>query len=147
MSIWQDKHHSAWPSVTYADLRHFGGRFWRQHSIILNRCPILAKSDVCQNMQSRVLFYPLINILISGDHTSNYRGCLKYKTLLKGRIETYSNHQIQNTILTFPILKSPHHFPKVSYASAVGPIFTNILLSNSFNNDKSFSDLSQNFQY
>lgn len=90
-------------------------------------------SDICSKDKSS----PSKCAPRTGGHTSSNKGYPTYKALLKRRIETHSNRQNSNTALSSPILKSPPHLLKVSYAFVVNS--NNILLSNSSINDKSFS--------
>ncbi|KAE9537986.1 hypothetical protein AGLY_005958 [Aphis glycines] len=97
-------------------------------------------SDTCTKDKSSLATCALC----SGDHTSNYKGCPKYKALLKHRKVTPLVRRNPNTVLTSNILKPSPLPPKASYASVANPN-NNPLLNNSTNDyifSKFISDLS-----
>jgi PAX-interacting protein 1 len=58
--------------------------------------------------------------LCMGDHTSNYRGCISFKALLKRSKSFHSKPQNPNSVLSSHQPKTPPpHLPKVSFTSVV----------------------------
>jgi len=90
-------------------------------------------SDICTKEKSS----PAMCALCADDHTSNYKGCPKYKELLKHRKCTHTIRRNPNTVLTSNILKPSPHPPKASYSSIND--HKNTLFSKNSINDHIFS--------